>query len=124
MSLKVLPKRVRVHLYLFYAGMVLAGLGVIGFILSYNQVASSAQAMIDVHNDIPVVAYAAIFAWAIGLGLMWYGRRTVDAAVRDRTRENQEALRAQQREAKINGLLRDSDPEVPVSEDNVPPEGE
>lgn len=124
MSLKVLPKRVRVHLYLFYAGMVLAGLGVIGFILSYNQVASSAQAMIDVHNDVPVVAYAAIFAWAIGLGLMWYGRRTVDAAVRERTRENQEALRAQQREAKINGLLRDSDPEVPVSEDNVPPEGE
>ena len=129
MSLKVVPLRVRVHLYLFYAGMVLAGLGVLGFILSFGQVGSSAQAMIDVHEDIPVVAYAAIFAWAIGLVLMWYGRKTVDAAVREKTRENQEALRAQQRDAKITGLVGDSDPEAPVSvaersADQAPAEGE
>ena len=111
MSLKQLPPRVRAHLYLFYAGMVLAGLGVVGFILSFNQVASSAQAAIDVHKDIPVVAYASIFAWAIGLGLMWYGRKTVDAAVRDKMAEN--------RDAQLAALVGDSEPAAPASEDDA-----
>ena len=128
MSLKVVPVRVRVHLYLFYAGMVLAGLGVLGFILSFGQVGSSAQAMIDVHEDIPVVAYAAIFAWAIGLALMWYGRKTVDAAVREKVRENEEAKQAESREAKLSALVGEAEPETqavaPAGDDNARPEGE
>ena len=128
MSLKVVPVRVRVHLYLFYAGMVLAGLGVLGFILSFGQVGSSAQAMIDVHEDIPVVAYAAIFAWAIGLALMWYGRKTVDAAVREKVRENEAAKQAESREAKLNELVGEADsgsqPASPARDDNARPEGE
>jgi len=127
-SLKVVPVRVRVHLYLFYAGMVLAGLGVLGFILSFGQVGSSAQAMIDVHEDIPVVAYAAIFAWAIGLALMWYGRKTVDAAVREKVRENELAKQAESRETKVAALVGEAEPETQpaalAGDDNARPEGE
>ncbi len=91
MSLKVLPLRVRVHLYLYWAGMVIAGLGVVGFFLSYWQVGSPAQAAIDVHDRIPVLAYASIFAWVAGLAAMWYSRRRVDAAVTARLREKRDA---------------------------------
>lgn len=93
MNLRDVPPRVRAHIYLFYAGMAIAGLGLAGFVLSFGQVGSSSQALIDVHDDTPVVAYASIFAWVIGLGTMWYSRRTLDSAVREKMRENRmEAL--------------------------------
>ncbi len=88
MSLKVLPAHVRLHLYLFWTGMAVAGLGVIGFFLSFWQVGSASQASIDVHTDIPVIAYISIAAWVGGLLLMWYSRRTLDAAVARKLEES------------------------------------
>jgi len=91
-SLKVLPPHVRAHLYLFWVGMALAGAGVVGFVVSFWQVGSSRAAALDVHTDVPVLAYASIFAWVIGLAIMWYGRRKVDAAVAARLKENRETM--------------------------------
>ena len=91
MSLKSVPMHVRAHLYLFWAGMALAGAGVVGFFLSFWRVGSAAQASIDVHTEVPVIAYASILAWVIGLAIMWYSRRTLDIAVAKRTREVREA---------------------------------
>ena len=95
MSLKVLPPHVRAHLYLFRVGMVASGLGVVGFFLSFWQVGSARQAAIDVHTDVPVLAYASILAWVGGLLVMWYSRRTLDAAVAARLEENRTAMLAE-----------------------------
>lgn len=91
MSLKVLPPHVRAHLYLFWVGMALSGAGVIGFFVSFWQVGSSRAAALDVHTDVPVFAYASILAWVVGLAIMWYSRRKVDAAVAAKLKENREA---------------------------------
>jgi len=90
-SLAILPARVRTYLYVFWAGTAVAGLGVVGFVLSFWQVGSADQATIDVHYAVPVLAYASILAWITGLALMWYGRRRVDAAVAARLKENRAA---------------------------------
>lgn len=87
MKLDGVPGHVRMLMYLYWAGMVLAGLGVVGFFFSYSEVASPAQAAGDVHLEIPVLAYASIFAWLAGLVFMWYSRRRVDAAVKARLAE-------------------------------------
>ena len=92
MSLKVLPPHVRAHLYLFWAGMAIAGLGVVGFFLSFWEVGSAMAAAVDVHEEVPVFAYASIAAWVLGLGIMWYSRRRVDAAVTAKLKENREAM--------------------------------
>ncbi len=81
MSLRHVPIDVRLYLYLFWAGMAIAGAGVVGFFLSFWRVGSSAAAMVDVHYDTPVVAYASIAAWVLGLVAMWFSRRRLDAAV-------------------------------------------
>lgn len=81
MSLRHVPIDVRLYLYLFWAGMAVAGAGVVGFFLSFWRVGSSAAAMVDVHYDTPVVAYASIAAWVLGLVAMWFSRRRLDAAV-------------------------------------------
>lgn len=91
MSLKVLPPRVRALVYLFWAGMAAAGAGVVGFFLSFWQVAGARQAAIDVHTDIPVFAYASIFAWVAGLLIMWYSRRRLDAALAEKLKQDNEA---------------------------------
>jgi len=91
-TLKVLPPRVRAHLYLFWVGMAASGLGVVGFFLSFWQVGSPAQAGIDVHETIPVLAYASIFAWVIGLIVMRYSRWWLDTAVAKRKSESREAM--------------------------------
>lgn len=92
MSLKVLPPHVRAHLYLFWAGMALAGLGVLGFFVSFWRVGSAAAATVDVHADVPVFAYASIAAWVLGLGIMWYSRRQVDRAVAAKLKADREAM--------------------------------
>lgn len=92
MSLRVLPPHVRAHLYMFWAGAITAGLGIVGFFLSFGEVASPEQATIDVHYDVPVLAYASIAAWVVGLVLMWYSRRRIDAAVRAKQAENREQM--------------------------------
>jgi len=86
-SIKDVPARVRAHMYLTWAGMALGAVGILGFILSFNQVGSPAQAVVDVHRDIPWVAYISIFMWAGGMLLAWYGRKQLNAAVRKRTQE-------------------------------------
>jgi len=86
-SLKVLPPRVRSYVYLFWAGAVAAGSGIAGFFFSFGRVGSPAQATIDVHSDIPVLAYASIAAWVVGLAVMWYCRRQLNTAVAKRQRE-------------------------------------
>jgi hypothetical protein len=91
-SLKVLPARVRAHLYVFWVGMAVAGLGLAGFILSFWQVGSASAAAVDVHRDVPYLAYASIAAWLVGLVLMWYGRRKVNAAVAAKLKEDREAM--------------------------------
>lgn len=92
MSLKSLPAHVRAHLYLFWAGMTVAGIGVVGFFLSFWQVGSAMAASVDVHEDIPVFAYASIAAWVLGLGIMWYSRRQVDRAVAAKLKADRESM--------------------------------
>lgn len=92
MSLRQVPLHVRVHLYLFWAGAVAAALGIVGFFLSFNEVGSPAQAVYDVQYDVPELAYASIAAWVIGLLLMWYSRRRLNAAVAKRQAETRSAM--------------------------------
>lgn len=92
MSLRAVPRNVRVHIYLYWSGIVLAGAGVLGFLLSFWQVGSSSAATVDVHSEIPVLAYASIAAWVIGLGAMWYSRRKLDAAVAEKMRQDRESM--------------------------------
>ena len=87
-----LPRAVRVNIWLFRAGMVVAGAGVVGFIASFAQIAAPAQAAIDVHEQVPVLAYASIAAWVIGLLVMWRSRRVLDAALRAKLDEDREAM--------------------------------
>ncbi|MRS11929.1 MAG: hypothetical protein EG823_02505 [Actinobacteria bacterium] len=92
MKLDGVPARVRVLMYVFWAGMVLAGIGVVGFFLSFNEVADPANAWIDVQTTIPWRAYGSIFAWVAGLIAMWVSRRRLDAAVKARLAEVQGAM--------------------------------
>ena len=92
MSIRNVPTAVRIQLYLFWAGMVIAGLGVMGFFLSFWEVGSSAAAVVDVHDDIPILAYASIVAWIVGLAAMWWSRRRLDAAVAAKLAEDQAGL--------------------------------
>ncbi|KAF0209371.1 MAG: hypothetical protein Q8S43_00865 [Actinomycetota bacterium] len=87
MNLKGVPPHVRVHMYITWAGMALGALGILGFFLSFNSVGSPAQALEDVHRDIPWGAYISIFMWVGGLLLAWYGRIMLNKAVRKRTQE-------------------------------------
>jgi len=91
-NLKAVPVHVRAHIALFWVGMVAAGLGVVGFFLSYSEVGAPALAAIDVHREIPVLAYGSIAAWVVGLALMWYSRRRIDAAVSARLKESCDAI--------------------------------
>jgi hypothetical protein len=38
-----------------------------------------------------VLAYASIAAWAVGIGMMWYSRRKLGAAVAEKMRQDQES---------------------------------
>jgi hypothetical protein len=86
-SLKQVPAHVRAHLYLGWFGMALAAVGIVTFIASFGAVGSASAAAIDVHTEVPWVAYAGIAAWVIGLGIAWYSRRRLRAALRARMRE-------------------------------------
>ena len=88
MSLSDAPPRIRRFIYLYYAGIAIGALGLVGFVVSFGQVGSAAQAAIDVHEDVPVLAYASIAAWLVGLGTMWFAKRTLDAAVREKMSQN------------------------------------
>ena len=92
MSIRNVPQSVRLQLYLFWAGMIVAGIGVLGFFLSFWAVGSSSAAAVDVHYDVPVLAYASIAAWAIGLAAMWLSRRRLDAAVAAKLAEDEAGL--------------------------------
>lgn len=95
MNLKNVPPHVRRYMYITWMGMAVSALGVLGFILSFWQVGSPAQATVDVHTDTPWGAYISIFAWVIGLAVAWYGRRRLDAAVRERKKELAAAARVE-----------------------------
>ncbi|MHB1017005.1 MAG: hypothetical protein ACYC2X_03810 [Coriobacteriia bacterium] len=92
MSIRNVPSAVRLQLYLFWTGMVIAGIGVVGFFLSFWQVGSSSAASVDVHSDVPVLAYASIAAWVLGLAAMWWSRRRLDAAVAAKLAEDAAGL--------------------------------
>lgn len=90
--MKILPPRVRRLIYLVWFGMALAGLGMLGFFLSYSQVASPEVATVDVHYDIPVLAYASILAWVVGLVVVWMSRRAINKAVKQQLESRAEAM--------------------------------
>ncbi|MHB8051370.1 MAG: hypothetical protein ACYDHQ_09170 [Coriobacteriia bacterium] len=92
MSIRNVPPAVRLQLYVFWVGMAVAGIGVVGFFLSFWQVGSSSAAAVDVHSDVPVLAYASIVAWVIGLAAMWSSRRRLDAAVAAKLAEDEAGL--------------------------------
>lgn len=87
MSFRELPRHVRVHMIIGWTGMVLAGLGILGFIFSFNDVAGPSRWANDVNTDIPWFAYISIFMWAVGIFLAWYGRHRINIAVRKRQAE-------------------------------------
>jgi predicted small integral membrane protein len=74
--------------------MALGAIGILGFFFSYGQVGSPAQAALEVQR-IPWFAYASIFMWVGGMALAWYGRRQLNAAVRKRTKELEDAARVE-----------------------------
>lgn len=80
MSGSKVPARVRAYVYAYRTGMVLGGLGILGFVLSFWEVGSKAAAAVDVHEEVPVLAYASIAVWAVGLVVMWFSRRRLTAA--------------------------------------------
>jgi len=84
MSVRSLPGHVRAHLYLWWLSLALGALGVIGFVASLPQVASPARAAIDVHTDIPWMAWTAIFLWAAGIALGFVARRGLHTAMREK----------------------------------------
>ncbi|MDI6901682.1 MAG: hypothetical protein QMC79_08335 [Anaerosomatales bacterium] len=87
MSLREVPAHVRANLYLGWFGMALAAAGIVTFIASFGAVGSASAAAVDVHTDVPWVAYAGIAAWVVGLGIAWFSRRRLRAALRARMRE-------------------------------------
>ncbi|MDI6691907.1 MAG: hypothetical protein QMD76_01155 [Anaerosomatales bacterium] len=93
--MRELPARVRAYVYLTWAGMALSALGILGFFLSFNAVAGPSRWAVGVHRDIPWGAYTAIFAWVTGLIVTWFGRKRIDAAVRARKRELEDAARVE-----------------------------
>ena len=93
MSLKDLPSHVRTNVILTRVGMVIGALGILGFILSFNDVAGPSRWAGSVHEDTPWVAWISIFAWVGGMALVWYGRRQVDSAVRRRKQELADAAK-------------------------------
>ncbi|TDB37888.1 MAG: hypothetical protein D9V44_07520 [Actinobacteria bacterium] len=95
MNLKSVPPRVRGYMYIAWTGMALGALGVLGFVLSFWQVGSVAVAEADLAAATPWFAYISIFVWLLGLGVAWYGRRKLDAAVRERKRELADAARVE-----------------------------
>jgi hypothetical protein len=86
------PSHVRTLLYLFWIGAVAAALGILGFFLSFSEVGSPAQATIDVHREIPVLAYASIAAWLLGMVLMWLTRIRLNAEVAKKQRADRDAM--------------------------------
>ncbi len=95
MSLKNVPPRVRAYMYITWLGMGLGGLGLLGFVLSFAQVGSRAVAEADLAAATPWGAYISIFTWVAGLAIAWYGRRRLDAAVRERKKELADAARVE-----------------------------
>lgn len=89
MSMHDVPKRVRNHLYLYRGSMVLGGLGVLGFLLSYGQVGSPAVADADLSAPFPVLAYVSIGVWVLGIALMFYSRRVLHREIEAKKAENQ-----------------------------------
>jgi hypothetical protein len=75
------------NMYIAWAGMVLGAAGILGFILSFNQVGSPAVALSEGQRVVPWFAYISIFMWVGGMLLAWYGRRQLNVAVRKRTEE-------------------------------------
>jgi len=92
-SLKELPSHVRANVYLSWAGMAVAALGILGFLLSFNSIAGTEQIASDGQAVFPWFAYISIFAWAVGLVMTGIGRRNIRAAVRKRQQEMREAAR-------------------------------
>jgi len=92
-SLKELPVHVRNNVYLSWVGMALAGLGIVGFILSFGSIAGPEQIASDGQAVFPWIAYISILAWAVGLVVSWIGRRNIRTAVRERKQEMQQAAR-------------------------------
>ncbi|MDO9556555.1 MAG: hypothetical protein Q7J82_03095 [Coriobacteriia bacterium] len=91
MSVKELPPHVRRNVYLSWAGMTIAALGILGFFLSFASIAGPEQIASDGQAVFPWFAYISIFAWAVGLIVSWLGRRNIRSAVRKRKQEMQEA---------------------------------
>ncbi len=87
MSQSSIPAHVRVHIVLWRAALVMGALGIVGFFLSFEQVAGPARWSAGVHRDIPWFAYGSILCWAGGLALGWYARHMLRVAVRKREAE-------------------------------------
>lgn len=93
MSVRDLPPHVRGNVYLTWFGMGVAAVGILGFLLSFNSVAGTEQIASDGQAVFPWLAYAAIFAWAVGLVISWFGRRNIRKAVRERKLEMADVAR-------------------------------
>jgi len=94
-NLKSVPPRVRNYIYITWTGMGLGLLGLLGFIASFFQVGSPTVAAADLNAETPWFAYISIFVWLAGLAIAWYGRRKLDAAVRERKKELADAARVE-----------------------------
>lgn len=70
-----LPRVARTAMFVLRGGLALSAAGIVGFLLSYRQVAAPALAAADVH-PMPPLAWASIVAWVAGIGIAlgarWY----------------------------------------------------
>lgn len=63
-----LPPNVRYAMWALRGGLAVAGLGIIGFFLSYSEVGAPSLASADYHA-IPTLAWLSIVAWFAGMGV-------------------------------------------------------
>jgi len=81
----------RVSIYLVWAGLVVAALGILGFILSFDQVAGRTQ-VANGHRVFPWLAYISIFMWAGGSIIAWGSRTHINRTLRSRQRAVRESI--------------------------------
>ncbi len=76
-----LPPEVRWALWALRAGLAVALVGIVGFLLSFGQVGAPSLASADYH-PMPTVALASVVAWFVGVGVATGARLHVRGVAR------------------------------------------
>lgn len=92
-GLRELPRHLRASIYLVGVGLLVAGLGILGFIVSFDQVITRVRTAATGAGAFPWLTYVSVAAWAAGSLLVWSSRKHIDRALRERQRAARESIR-------------------------------